>query len=229
MNSSQRQATRVQDSATLYWPSNMSHILLLALQDVLDARALDAVLDRAELPRHAEDLPLANPGARLSYRDISHVLQALEDVHGACEGKRLAIQVGRAGFRRGIGEFAALFGLADLDCRLLPLHIKLGAALDAMVNVLGDIAGHQVRVEGKVDCFLCTVEHCPACWSRRADAPCCHAVTGLLEGLVAWIGGEDRYRVQETACIAAGAASCRFVIALRPPGETVATGPGIRP
>ena len=229
MDSSQWQATRERDSATLYWPSNMGRVLLLALQDAIDAHDLNAVLDSAELHRHAGDPPRDRSDPRLSNLDISHVMRALEERYGAARAGRLSAQIGRAGFRRARAEFGALFGLADLDRRLLPLRIKLGVALDALTSALNDSAGQEIRVDSQANRLICTVEHCPLCLHHHTDSPCCHAALGLLQEMIAWVGGSTRYRVQETACIAAGATACRFVIDARPPSTDLARACEARP
>ena len=219
MDSSQGQATLERESATLYWPSNVGRILLLALRDVIDEPNLHAVLDSAGRQRRADQPPLHGSDPLLSSQDVSAIMRALEDVYGATEATGVAKRLGRAGFRRALAEFGALFGLADLDRRLLPLRIKLGAALDVLTSVLNDTAGQQVRIDAQADRFICIVERCPLCLQQHTDAPCCYAALGLLEEMVSWVGGSARYRVQETACIGAGAATCRFVIDARPPGE----------
>jgi predicted hydrocarbon binding protein len=197
----------------------MGRVVLLALQDVVEEGELGAVLDKAALPDHAHDHPPHDLDLQLGHREISCIMQALVDIHGAWQGQQLARQVGRAAFRHGVGTFGTLFGLADLDRRLLPLRIKLRAGLDAMTSVFNDLAGQQIEVDGEIDHYICTVQRCPVCWHRRADAPCCSAVSGLLEEMIHWIGGGERYRVQETSCIAVGDAACEFTITTRPPDE----------
>jgi predicted hydrocarbon binding protein len=199
-----------------YWPNKMGRMLLLALEDVMGRNGVNAVLNLAQLRHRVNYYPPNNLELGFSFREMSNIMQALEDMYGPRGGRNLAIRMGRAGFKYGLRDFGSLLGLADLAFRLLPLGMKLKVGLNAMADTFNNFTDQRVRVEEEIDRFFYTIDRCPVCWQRRSSSPCCHAATGLLQEMVTWISNGKTFNVEETSCIATGDPSCTFIIDKHP-------------
>jgi predicted hydrocarbon binding protein len=202
--------------ATYYWPNKMGRMLLLALEDVMGRNGVNAVLNLARLRQRVNNYPPNNLDLEFSFFELSSIMQALEDMYGPRGGRSLAIRMGRAGFKYGLRDFGSLLGLADLAFRLLPVGMKLKVGLSAMGDTFNNFTDQRVHIQEEADHFLYIIDRCPVCWQRTSTTPCCHAATGLLQEMVAWISSGKAFAVREVACIAAGDPTCTFVIEKRP-------------
>jgi predicted hydrocarbon binding protein len=201
-----------------YWPNKMGRMLLLALEDVMGRNGVNAVLNLAKLPDRVNNYPPNNLELGFSFHELSHIMQALEEMYGPRSGRSLAIRAGRAGFKYALKDFGSLLGLADLAFRLLPLGMKLKVGLNAMADTFNNFTDQRVHIREEADHFVYVIERCPVCWQRSSEAPCCHAATGLLQEMVSWISGGRTFGVRETTCVALGDDSCTFLIDKRPLG-----------
>jgi predicted hydrocarbon binding protein len=191
-------------------------MLLLALEDVMGRNGVNAVLNLAKLRHRVNSYPPNNLELEFSFDELSAIMQALEEMYGPRGGRNLAIRMGRAGFKYALRDFGALLGLSDLAFRLLPLGMKLKVGLNAMADTFNNFTDQRVHVEDETDRFVYRIDRCPVCWGRQADAPCCHAATGLLQEMVYWISGGKSFNIEQISCTAAGDSACDFVIDKRP-------------
>jgi predicted hydrocarbon binding protein len=199
----------------------MGRMVMLALEDVMSHSEVNAVLDLAHLEHRVDNYPPDNLELGFDFRELSMMMQALEDMYGPQAGRNLAVRAGRAGFKYALREFGVLLGLSDLTFRRLPLNIKLRVALGAMADTFNNFSDQRVRVTQEGELFYYVIDHCPVCWSRATSEPCCHAATGLLRETVSWIAASEMEEdsgldVREVSCIATGASNCTFVISCQP-------------
>jgi predicted hydrocarbon binding protein len=195
----------------------MGRMMMLALEDVMSRSGVNAILNLAQLQHRVNNYPPDNLELGFDFRELSMMMQALEDMYGPQAGRNLAVRAGRAGFKYALRDFGALLGLSDLSFRLLPLDVKLRVALGAMADTFNSFSDQRVRVIHEGDQFHYVIDRCPVCWSRASSEPCCHAATGLLREMVVWLSGSEEVessglQVEEVSCIAAGAPNCTFVI-----------------
>jgi predicted hydrocarbon binding protein len=209
-------ASGCSEGVNYYWPNKMGRMLLLALEDVMGRNGVNAVLNLAKLPYRVNSYPPNNLELGFSFRELSKVMQTLEDMYGPRGGRSLAIRAGRAGFKYGLRDFGSLLGLADLAFRLLPLGVKLKVGLSAMGDTFNNFTDQRVRIQEDPERFIYIIDRCPVCWERSSDVPCCYAATGLLQEMVSWISGGKSFRVKEVSCIGAGDETCTFTIDRRP-------------
>jgi predicted hydrocarbon binding protein len=202
--------------AEYYWPNKMGRMLLLALEDVMGRNGVNAVLNLAKLRHRVNKYPSNNLDLAFSFEELSNIAQALEDMYGPRGGRSLAIRAGRAGFKYGLKEFGSLLGLSDLAFRLLPLGMKLRVGLNAMADTFNNFTDQRVKLEEETGHLNYIIERCPVCWKRQANAPCCHAATGLLQETVSWISNGKSFDIVEVSCIAMGDTTCTFIIDKHP-------------
>jgi predicted hydrocarbon binding protein len=199
-----------------HWPNKMGRMMMLALEDVLSRSGVNAVLSLASLGHRVNNYPPNNLDLGFGFRELSMIMQSLEDMYGPRGGRNLAVRAGRAGFKYALCDFGALLGLADLAFRLMPLDLKLWVALNAMADTFNDFSDQRVQLQKNEDHFSYVIERCPVCWERSSPTPCCYAATGLLQETVSWVTKGRNFEIQEIACIAAGAPNCTFRIDRRP-------------
>ena len=97
--------------------------------------------------------------------------------------------------------------------KLLPLREKVGAGLQALAALLGEVSDQPALVAEQADRFLFRLPRCATCWGReQADRPLCCLMTGILQEWVKWLAAGQDWPVVETRCIALGDAVCEFKI-----------------
>ena len=104
-------------------------------------------------------------------------------------------------------------GVDQVTFKLLPLREKIGAGLQALAGLLGEVSDQPALVVEQDDRFLFILSRCSSCWGReQAGRPLCSLMTGILQEWVMWLAAGQDWLVAETCCIAMGAAECEFEI-----------------
>jgi hypothetical protein len=195
-----------------YYPNRMGRIIFQAMEEILGRNGVNAILNLASLPDLIDDTPSQNQKLDLSFETISQLHDALENFYGPHGGRGVALRVGRACFQHGLREFGPAHGLTDLTFRLLPIRTKFKAGSVALAEIFNKLSDQRVRLDDKDKVLLWHIQHCPLCWGRQTDAPCCQMAVGLLQEALYWMSGGKFYHVEETSCFACGDPACTILI-----------------
>jgi hypothetical protein len=199
-----------------YYPNLIVKIYLEAIEDVMGANGLKALLNMAGMQNLIDNFPPGNLGKEFDFADFAHLNEAMEMMYGPRGGRALALRAGRKAFDQGLKNFGAMVGVADRAFRLLPLRYRMKVGLGAMAKAFSTTSDQRCYVEEEDDHFLYVIERCPVCWERHADSPICHAALGIIQEGVNWGTGGKRFKIAETSCIAMGDPSCNFTIGKTP-------------
>ncbi|MBP7692160.1 MAG: 4-vinyl reductase [Anaerolineales bacterium] len=203
-------------SPDYYYPNKMSRIVLLAMEEVMGRNGVNAVLNVARLRHLVNNYPANNFDKQVTFRELSALMRALDEMYGPRGGRGLALRAGRAAFKYGIKEFGPVLGIADLAFRLLPLNMKLKVGADVFAEVFNRFSDQTVRVVDEEERIIWQNLRCPMCWERQAEAPCCHLAVGILQEALYWVSGGKHFDVTETTCCAAGGENCTIIIDKKP-------------
>jgi predicted hydrocarbon binding protein len=194
------------------------HYMLEAMEEIMGKNGLNAILNLAGLGHLIDNYPPKDLKKEFDFADFSTLCGALEEMYGPRGGRGLQLRAGRVGFAKGGRNMGALVGMSDLAFKILPLSAKLKAGLPAMAMVFTQFSDQKSSVEDLGDHYVYTMAPSPVCWGRTADRPICFAAKGLLEEGLHWVSGGQKFRVDETQCIAMGADHCEFAIYKEPVG-----------
>ncbi len=194
------------------FPNRISRIILLAIRDVVDENAWDAVLATARLTDLAEVLPPADFEAGLSFEEVGRLSEAVESIHGIREGRRLMRQAGQASFQYWIAGFERSIGFADFALRLLPMGFRVRLGLEVMAEIFNRYSGQHVTLDSDEENFFFVLDRCGFCWRPQTTTPACSFIVGLLDEVLFWFSQGTRLQVEETSCIACGDAACTMSV-----------------
>jgi predicted hydrocarbon binding protein len=186
--------------------------MLLAIRDVIDNNAWDAVLATARLTYLAEALPPADFEAGLSFEEVGRLSEAVESIHGIREGRRLLRQAGKASFPYWIEGFERSIGFADFALRLLPMTFRVRLGLEVMAEILNRYSGQHVTLDSDEHSHYFVLERCGFCRRPQTTTPACSFIGGLLDEVLFWFSQGTRLPVEETSCIACGDAVCTMTV-----------------
>lgn len=186
--------------------------MLLGMEEIMGVNGVDAVLGLPLLENSIQYPAPANSNHAFSFETISLLQNALELAYGPHGGRGLALRIGRACFKYGLKEYGSLLGLTEMTFRLLSLPVKLHIGAKTFADLFNKHTDQRVRLEEKDNKILWHIERCPLCWDRKAEEPLCHLAVGLLQESLYWLSGGKTFNVEETACIAQGAAACTITI-----------------
>jgi predicted hydrocarbon binding protein len=204
------------DQFQFFYPNRMGAIILRTLQDIAGPENYKRVLETANLTQYLERLPSSDLERGFPFEYVGQLQEGVEKIFGAVEGRELNRKVGRACLSGGLQEFNPLIGIADLPVRMLPLGMKLHVGFDMFAMVFNRFTDQVVTLGEDSTNYLWTIERCPVCWKRSADAPCCHLAVGILQESLSWATNGKEFDVVETACIAKGDEACVINIGKRP-------------
>lgn len=209
----------IEKMSGLYYPNKIARIYIEAMEDVMGANGLNAVLHLAGLGQYIGNYPPDNLEKEFDFAEFTALNSGLEEMYGPRGGRGLALRAGRACFSQGLKNFGALAGVGDMAFKVLPLQAKLKMGIPAMAAIFSQFSDQKSDVEEYDDHFKYYIrDSCPVCYNRTSEKPICHAAVGLLQEGLRWVSGGHEFRVFESDCIAKGDTHCIFVIYKEPIG-----------
>ena len=204
------------ESSGYYYPNLIAKIYLEAIEEIMGANGIKALLNMANMPQLIENYPPGNLSKEFDFADFAHLNEAMEQMYGHRGGRALSLRAGRKAFDQGLKNFGAMVGVADKTFRLLPLKLRMKVGLGAMARAFSSTSDQISYVEEEEDRFVYVIERCPVCWGRHAESPICHAAMGIIQEGVNWGTGGMQFKTAEVTCIAKGDPSCKFTISKEP-------------
>ncbi|MFQ6101817.1 MAG: V4R domain-containing protein [Anaerolineae bacterium] len=184
---------------------------ILAIGDVMGERGLKVVLRQAGLERYVDELPPNNLELDATAAEYAALNRAVEEFYGRA-GKGMLQRIGRASFRYGVEEQAALMGVAGVALKVMPRKTRIKFILTQMAKALMDVDEETyIEVQETPEGLVFADFTCGVCYGRQAEHPICYLYIGSINEAVKWATGQD-YEVRETACRAMGAEACRFLV-----------------
>jgi predicted hydrocarbon binding protein len=198
-------------------PNDALRLLMFAVEDVLGADGLKAVLNKAQLQRYIGNTPPKNLELGSKFSDYAAVEQAVEDVVGGRGAKAVLLRVGRATFTYAMKEQSAVLGLAGQALKMMPLPMtaKMKLLLEQMVGAANKTVNQPTRLEEDADSFTWVVDHCICLHRPKHPAPCCAVTVGGLMEAMKWLTDKN-FPIQEVSCMNLGADACRCRIPKNP-------------
>ena len=184
--------------------------LFMAIEQVMGANGIKAVLNFGGLKRFISNYPPNNLTKAVSYVDYGDAQQAVEDFYGPRGARAFMLRIGRATFRFALEEQPAILGLAGLALKLLPQDTRMKLILNRIARGAEETLDMPTRVEETPTHFIYVVNDCP-CRFRKRDlkTPCCYVTVGGLMEAMRWATGAE-HNVTEYTCINIGDDACRY-------------------
>jgi predicted hydrocarbon binding protein len=204
------------EKSGLYYPNKMSRIYLMAMEEVMGANGIKAVLNLAKVPELIDNYPPNNLAREFDFADFGAIGQAIEDMYGPRGGRGLALRAGRAAFAQGLSEFGSVVGASELAFKVIPMATKLKVGLKAMAETFTKFSDQKSDIEEADEYFIYTIFQCPVCWNRTSDRNICYGAVGILQEGLRWASGGKDFKVEEVECKAMGADNCVFHIFKEP-------------
>jgi len=187
---------------------------ILAVGEVMGESGLKVVLRQAGLERYVDELPPNNLELGATAAEYAALNQAVQEFYGRA-GKGMLQRIGRASFRYGVEEQAALMGVAGVALKVMPRRTRIKFILTQMAKALMDVDEETtIEVQEAPEGFVFADYTCALCYGRQDAHPVCHLYIGSISEAVKWATGRD-YEVREIECRAMGAEACRFLVVER--------------
>jgi len=184
---------------------------VLAVEEVMGANGLNAMLRQAGLERYIGNPPLDDLEAGAHASEYAALNQAVRSFYGR-GSKGMLQRIGRASFRYGVEERAALMGLIGVGLRVMPQKTRVRFILNQMAKTLMDTNDEVcIRIEETPAGLVFADYTCAVCYGVQATEPICHLYVGSISEAARWATGRD-YTVQEISCRALGERACRFLV-----------------
>jgi len=184
---------------------------ILAIEEVMGTQGLNVVLREAGLERYVDNLPPDDLELGAHASEYATLNRAVQSFYGRA-GKGMLRRIGRASFRYGVEEQAALMGLVGAGLKLMPQKTRLRFILNQMAKALMDTNDDVcIIIEETPEGPVFADYSCAICYGQQADEPICHLYVGSISEAVKWATGRD-YPVREISCRAMGERACRFLV-----------------
>ena len=206
------------ESSGYYYPNLIARIYLEAIEEIMGANGVKALLNMAAMQNLIDNYPPRNLSKEFDFADFAHLNEAMESMYGHRGGRALSLRAGRKAFDQGLRNFGAMVGVADRTFRLLPLKLRMKVGLGAMAKAFSSTSDQISYVREEEDRFVYVIERCPVCWGRHSDSPICHAAMGIIQEGLNWGTGGMQFKTAEVTCVARGDPACQFTISKEPVG-----------
>ncbi|MBN1953499.1 MAG: 4-vinyl reductase [Anaerolineae bacterium] len=184
---------------------------ILAVQEVMGEQGLNIVLREAGLERFIGNPPPDDLELGIHASEYAALNQAVTSFCGRA-GRGMLQRIGRASFRYGVEEQAALMGLVGVGLKLMPQKTRAKFILNQMAKALMDTNPEACEIVHETPEGLVYVEYsCTLCYGQRAEQPICHLLVGSVSEAVKWATGQE-YTVREISCRAMGKKACAFLV-----------------
>jgi hypothetical protein len=204
--------TMAREKSGFNYPNRMAHIYLRAIEEIIGAEAMNAVLNQANLPQLVGNYPPSNLAREFDFSDFSAIGAALEKMYGVRGERGLGLHAGKACFNEGVTQLGLASSVGKIPFKAISLNAKLKVGSKAMADAFTKFSDQLTTVEETDENFAYIIHRCPVCWGRTSTRPICYIATGILQAGVAWLCEGHYFHVEEVACCAAGAESCVFHI-----------------
>ncbi len=161
-------------------------------------------------------VPPDNFEREFSLNEVAYINDAMERMYGPLAGRGLALRAGRAFFNYSLREFGPKLGVSTLAFRLLPIGVKTRMGIAIAAKFVNRYTDEMVEIIEEEDGVLWQINHCPLCWNRQTDIPCCQFMVGLFQEMLFWISSGKNFLIEERACIAIGDGHCSICIPRKP-------------
>ncbi len=204
------------ESSGYYYPNLIAKIYLEAIEEIMGANGIKALLNMANMSHLIDNYPHADLSKQFDFADFAHLNEAMEQMYGHRGGRALSLRAGRKAFDQGLRNFGPMVGVADRAFRFLPLKLRMKIGLGAMAKAFSSTSDQISYIREEENRFVYVIERCPVCWGRHADSPICHAALGIIQEGINWGTGGMQFKTAEIACIARGDPACLFSISKEP-------------
>jgi predicted hydrocarbon binding protein len=124
-------------------------------------------------------------------------------------------RVGRAQAQSGIAEMPLLISATKIAMKLVPRRQQVRLVLEMEARAVNEQVGDQIEIVEDKEFFYHVAHQCCYCiaWQGESSSVC-HTAVRFLNGLLAAMIEDAKFRVAETMCRAKGNPLCRYRIAL---------------
>lgn len=190
-------------------PNERMRWLMLAIQREMGSYGLPLLLRQAGLDHFVGRLPPADRRLGIPADEYARLVHAMRSYYGL--GARGALlRIGREVFRQQLLSRRVEAFLEKLRLKLMPLPQRRLRALRSLAESMA-WPGKDVEVEVGDSELRLIDRTADRTLGQQSDEPSCWIAAGEIAEALLWATGVE-HAVEETACRAAGADTCRFVI-----------------
>lgn len=126
----------IKAAPTYYFQNRLGHVMLLAFEEVIGKRGLNALLNLSSLSVNIDNHPPDDEKNSISFETISRLQLALEQEFGPHGGRGIALRTGRVFFSNALRKFGLELGLNDTTFRLQPPDLKITSVITILTEFL---------------------------------------------------------------------------------------------
>lgn len=194
-------------------PNRFGRALLIEFERLLGANGLVAVLKLSGLSDRGGSPPADDLIRGFQFSEAAALYRGLEEIYGERGARGLIRQANRDAFKHmwvDSNEFVERFGAARMA---LPPDREESTNWETLARLFGEISDLDFIVLAGDEALQLELSQCPDCLDHRSDEACCAGMLGWLEGAFAVLHPGETTQIHESACQAAGANVCTFIIA----------------
>lgn len=196
----------------LYYPNNLARITLHALDDVMGANGLNAILNLGNQSHLIGNYPPDDMENEFDFAWLSSIIGAMDTMYGPRGGRILAMRAGYATFAKILTNLGEAVDVNDEGFMAIPVEEKIRVGLSIIGITFTQSTSKMPLITDDEGQFLYSIKDCPVCWGRTTDSPACFLVTGMLRASVRWVTLGQEFNVAQSAAHSCGAETCDFIV-----------------
>ncbi len=205
---------KIPDSG-IFYPNNLSRILMLSLEDVLGVNGLKTILNLTGQSHLIGNYPPDNMESEFDFATFSMIMAGLDELYGQKASKAMGLRAGNALFSEMLKIKGEPAEVKTDEFQAKPLVEKIQFGLWVARNSFSKTKTAPIPQmdDGQ---FYYAVQYCPVCWGRTTSTPGCFLVAGMLQAAVRWSTNGKELNVTQKTAHSCGDPSCDFIVPITP-------------
>lgn len=184
-------------------------LTLTAMQQVIGEKSSQEIIKGLDIGIDLANLPANNLNRDFPAQDYANLLAAAETTYGD-RGARILTRIGRSTFHQVLREQPNWMSSARRTMGIWKPTRRIELMLEAIIDSQRKAYPQSESwIEDKNGQISIIDQNCLVCSGREDSSPVCYLRSGFLSEAVRWATDRE-FNFEETACIAAGDAYCRF-------------------
>jgi predicted hydrocarbon binding protein len=201
-------------------PSMLVNILFTQVDEMMGRRSLIMLLRQAGLAEYVDNMPPMDDTPSITVEEYSSLIANIYDIFGARGARPIFLRGGRLGASELRRQRPAQFAVAGTALKLVRESTRMQKVLEKLAEQGQEMYGATYHLHEEDDAFFLEIGDCVYCaeitsrsraQNKPVTRPVCHIPIGIIDEMMEWATGQ-KHLVEEVACIAQGAPTCRFRI-----------------
>jgi hypothetical protein len=187
-----------------YYPNLWTRLVLVSAEEVLGAKGVAVLLNRAGASELIDNYPPDNTRKEFPFQTFSNIQGAFWEMFGERGGRVFAIRAGERRLELGLDAFGPVSRALQSATQSGNLEARVRLALQFFARFINAVSDQKVHLDEDEQAWYWVIERCPICWGRTSGRVECYLEAGTLQAAGKLVADGTMLELNPIGCIARG-------------------------